>query len=46
MRKIVIGAIALMFLLNSEVYSLAVVTVGMAWGLSCFLASVAQSGKF
>jgi predicted transporter len=46
MRKIVIGAIALMFILNSEIYSLAVVSVGMAWGLSRFFTAVAQSGKF
>jgi hypothetical protein len=46
MRKIVVGAIALMFLLNCELYSLIVMAVGMAWGLSRFITVVAQSGKF
>lgn len=46
MRKLVIGAVALAFMLNSELYSLAVLTVGVFWGLSRFVLAIAESGKF
>lgn len=46
MRKIVFGAVALMFMLNSELYSLAVLSVGVFWGLSRFVLAVVESGKY